>query len=221
MPDSVSSPALLLALSDLDRTDGKALVKSAVKELVARRVLTLEALDGQRGSRRPQRRLVLIEGPEPMPQEPLLATVAQLVARVPSEITHGRVVRDLALVARHLAREAGVRRELVEVALRELVSAGLARTEERKVLGVVKRTVHVRTPAGEAALSRAARLPRLSDGVTGGEGVYVTGGGDLHEVDDTFDSGSDPSFDSSFDSGAGAADGGGGEGGGGGGGGGD
>lgn len=67
MPGPRVPPTLLLALDKLDKADGKALLKSAVKELISRRVLGVEELDEPRRLRRARRRLVLVDGPAPVP----------------------------------------------------------------------------------------------------------------------------------------------------------
>ncbi|MDQ3632799.1 MAG: hypothetical protein M3417_16315, partial [Actinomycetota bacterium] len=155
MPDSLSSPTLLLTLERLDKTDGKALLKSSVKELIARGVLRIEAREEQRRLRRSRQRLLLVDGPQPPPPDRTLAGVARMIAGAPSEVSEGRVVRDLAEVAKHLARQPDVRKVVVGSALSELAAAGLVATGERRVFGLVKRTVHTRTPAGETVLEEA------------------------------------------------------------------
>jgi hypothetical protein len=83
MPGPPVPPTLLLALDALDKADGKALLKSAVKELIGRRVLGVEELDAPRRLSRTRRRLVLVEGPEPIPQERPLTWVAGMVETAP------------------------------------------------------------------------------------------------------------------------------------------
>lgn len=224
MPGSPVPPTLLLALKALGRTDGKALLKSAVKELVARRVLGVETLEQPRRLRRSRTRIVLVDGPEPVPPQHLLSWVAGLVQGAPTELADGQVVRDLTQVAKHLSRGPLVRKVVVEIALTELVDTGLVVTRERKALGVFKRTIHERTAAGEAALEAgAASRRRRGDGGDAGGGFYALGadGDGGHDIDESFDSsldaGFDSSFDSAFDSGFSDGGGGGGDGGGGGG----
>lgn len=226
MPATLDSPTLILALRKLDQADGKALLKLAIKELIALRVLAVETVEERRRMRGPRRRLVLVDGPAPMPPGHLLAGVAEMVASAPTEVADGRVARDLGEVARHLAAHPKVRRRVVEVALAELAAAGLVTTGERRVLGVVRRTVHVRTAAGEAELGDdASRRRSGARGVDGGGGTSFHGSEveNHHHSDGAFDSGFDSafdsSFDSSFDSGFSSGDGGGGGGDGGGGGG--
>lgn len=197
MENDIASPTLLLALRRLARTDAKSLVKSAVKELVAGKVLTLRA-GGSPGFLRRAQRFTLTAGPAPLPPTGILLEVARMVSSAPSHIADGRLVHDLGAVAKHLSGQRGLRRHLLDAALRELADAGLVRQEHRTVLWLVPRTVYLRTPSGDAVLARAA--PRRQ---ADGDGLAFDG----------FDRSFDSSFDSSFD--AGFSDGGGGDGGGG------
>lgn len=204
MPGPRVPPTLLLALDKLDKADGKALLKSAVKELISRRVLGVEELDEPRRLRRARRRLVLVDGPAPVPAERPLTWVAGMIEKAPAEVVDGRVVRDLAKVAKHLAGQPQVRKVVVGVALTQLADTGLVVMTERKALGMFKRTVHARTPAGDAALAAGAEpreRRRSRDGTDAGGGYYAAGaGGDEHDLGEAFDSNFDSSFDSSFDS---------------------
>lgn len=219
MPGCPISTTLLVALRNLDKTDGRQLLKGGVKELIALRVLEVVTLEEPRRLRSPQRRFLLVDGPEPMPSERLLAAIARMVGSAPSELSEGRVVRDLGVVAEHLASQRDVRDRTRDAALAELAHAGLVATEERRALGIIKRTVHLRTPAGEAALERDAsrRRRRASREATGDSyasfGAYGSGDADdSHDpeersdtdldaaLDSSFDAPFEPSFDSSFDS---------------------
>lgn len=160
MPVTTSSPTLLAALRGLGRTDGRVLLRSGVEELVARGVLELEAEEvPDAPSAASGWRLVLLDGPERTVHGRLLVGVALMVADAPSEVVDGRRVRDLAGVARHLARRPGARARVVDLALGELAANGLVATEERTVLRQLTRAVRVRTPAGEAVLARAPAEP--------------------------------------------------------------
>jgi len=191
MTDALRSLTLLLALRDLGKSDGKALLKSAVKELIARRVLGADTIEEQRRMRSPKRRLVLVNGPEPIPSERVLRGAAQMIESAPSELIDGRVVRDLKVAAKHLARQPNVRKRAVDTALEELVDAGLVERKERKALGLVKVKVHVRTAAGDAALEADTSRRRRRDSQDDFDG----------ELDSSFDSSFDSAFDSGFSSG--------------------
>lgn len=223
-----TSPTLLLVLDRLGRTDHRELARTAVRELVALEVLVLQQRDGggRPGSRREP---VLLDGPVGWPSSPVLVHVRQQVASAPSRVEQVRVVRRVEDVAEHLARQPKGRQQLLALALQELAAGGLVRTERRRVLGLFPRTVHVRTPAGEAALLEARRRDPRQDGAPTAAGWDGTGSppdrdrDPADSFDDPFDSSFDTSFDAGFDAGSasGGSDGGGGGGGDGGGGGGD
>lgn len=231
-PDAATSPTLLLVLEELGRTDGGALVKRAVKELIARGVFAAETIEvPRRRLRGARQRVVLFDGAASVPSVGVLDTVARMVREAPEEVLGMRVGRDLAAVARHLARQPDVRRRLPRLALAELVEAGLVVREERRRLVLVRVTVHARTPAGEAVLARGrdGRRRRGAGGGDGDAGMHASSGTDGgHDgvdagwdssfdtsFDSSFDASFDSAFDASFDSGFSSADGGGGDGGGG------
>ena len=89
--------------------------------------------------RRPKTRVVLVDGPGRVLDDPVLEGVARMVASAPTSVLDGRVVRDLGDVAKHLAGQPKARERIVERALAELVALEMVTTEERKALGVVKR----------------------------------------------------------------------------------
>ena len=197
MENDIASPTLLLVLRRLSRTDARSLLRTAVKELVADRVLTLRTNGSPTFLRRAQR-FTLTAGPGPLPSTGVRVEVARLVSGAPSQIVDGQVVRDLRGVSKHLAGQRGLRRRLLDAALHELTEAGLVRQEHRTVLWVIPRTVHVRTPAGDAVLGRAAPRRRAD-----GDGLALDG------FDHSFDSSFDSSFDAGFSDGGGDGGGGG------------
>ncbi len=212
------SPTHLLVLRRLRRTPAKDLLRTALGELVDGGVLVVEAHEVARG-RRNERRLVLRDGAAPAPRGGGLARVAAALAAAPAEVVEGRPARDVAAVAGHLARQGGLRREVLSLVLGELEAAGWVATEERRLLGLLRRLVSVRTAAGEGVLAAAGpdqdRRRASSDGA-----AAVGTGGDAGPRDDPRDE-FDPTFDAGFDGGAASGDGGdggGGDGGGGGGG---
>ena len=227
MPDALSPP-LLLVLRHLDRTDSQAVLRVAVKELIRRQVLLVHEAAGLGPRGRRTRRLVLLEGPASPPDDALLGVVARAIAQVPTETADGRVVRDVAVVARHLARQKELRRHVVQAALAQLAEDGLVTRAQRPFLLVFSRRRHLRTPAGEAL---TARSPALHKGHPATDsGVAAVAGGQLYDTrmhdgrlpEDPTDeehtgSAADPRFDSEFDAGFSSGDGGGGGGSGGGG----
>ncbi len=218
MLDVARSPALLTALVDLDRADGKALIKGALKELVAADAWRVERQRAggwwQRstGGEQP----VLVRGSGAVPAARLHALVAGHVEGARERPGARGPVRPLRDVAKHLARQRDVRRTAVRLALEDLVSAGLVEVQVRGRVRALQRRRHVRTPAGEALVPKR----------NAGEGLWLDGGapgwgGDDDrrldgDLDASFDSSFDASFDSAFDSGFsdGGGDGGGGDGGG-------
>lgn len=198
---TLTSPTLLLVLDRLGRTDHKELARTAVRELVALGVLTLEERDagGRPGSRRGP---VLLDGPVGWPASPVLVHVRQQVAKAPSRVDQGRVVRAVTDVAEHLARQPKGRQQLLALALTELAAAGLVRAEQRRVLRLFPRTVQVRTPAGEAALLEARRREPRQDGAPTAVASDGTGSPPDRDLDDSFDTSFDTSFDAGFDAGS-------------------
>lgn len=240
------SPTLVLVLRKLGRTDSRSLLKLAVKELVARDVLRVETEERRRLGRSRGPKVFLVDGPGPAPPSRALQVAHRHVQAAPSAVRDGRVARELTVVAKHLARRrAGG--EVLAAAVVDLTGMGLVREEERRVLGVFRRRLPVRTPGGDALLEQddgrrratsagpadAAYVPFVVDG-----GAVPYDGRDLDErsgggldgaldpafdgsfdsaFDSSFDAAFDASFDSAFDSGFSDGGGGGGDGGGGGG----
>jgi uncharacterized membrane protein YgcG len=244
---SGASPTLVLVLQNLGRTDGRSLLKQAVKELIARDVLRVESEEKGRGRRRGPR-LWLLEGPAPAPSARALQLTRRQVLDVKAVVHDGRPARELRVVAKALAR-GGAHRGILAAALQDLTAMGLVREEERRTLGIFRRVVTVRTPGGDARVERARRRRDRDRSTGAGDAAFVPVPGDPgaphHDpdrderfdagtdgwADDAFDSSFDGAFDSSFDSAfdssfdsafdSGFSDGGGGGGDGGGGGGGD
>lgn len=226
MPDVASSPTLLIALRDLDSTYGKALLKLALRHLIAQRVLRADAYYAQRMFGGPERRLMLVDGPGAVPNERLLLAVVDSVREVPKRTSRrGRITGDLADVAEQLGREPG-RDGAVELALADLRDAELVRVEQRVRVRLLRRNVYTRTPEGQELLTRL-RIPqrphrfRVIDYPGGWYGsgddaaFRVTNGhpDDVHAAcGSDFDTTFDRNFDTGFDCGDGG-DGGGGDGG--------
>lgn len=226
MPEIGSSPTLLMALRDLGSTDGKVLLKLALRHLIVNRVLRPDVQYVERAYRRPERRPVFVDGPGTVPRERLLCAVAQSVAETqPMFDTGERVVRDLASVAQQLSWHPG-RKHAVKLALDDLHDAGLVHAERQVRLRVLRRTVYTRTPAGQETLTRTRipQHPQLGQGPP--EMGYVAGydysdagltsptSGDqpraMHaDPHSDFDAAFDGSFDGGFDGGDGGGDGGG------------
>lgn len=243
---SGTSPTLVLVLEKLGRTDGRSLLKVAVKELIARGVLGVEPEEQSRLGRRPSKRFWLQEGSAPAPSSRALQLTLRRVMDVKAQVRGGRPSRELKAVAKALAK-GDARREVLAAALQDLIGMGLVREEERRTLGLFRRVVAVRTPGGDALVERERRR-RAGDGSTGGADatyfpVFVDAGAPYDDrgqaeradgaldggldagfdgafdgaFDSSFDSAFDSSFDSAFDSGFSDGGGGGGDGGGGGG----
>lgn len=223
MPEIASSPTLLIALRDLGSTDGKVLLKLALRHLIVNRVLRPDVQYVQRAYRRPERRPVLVDGPGTVPRERLLCAVAESVAEAQPMFDSGeRVVRDLASVAQQLSWHPG-RKHAVELALDDLQDAGLVDAERQVRLRVLRRTVYTRTPAGRETLTRTRipERPQLGQGppvigyVAGyddsdGGFAFPTSGdqpGAMHaDLHSDFDAAFDSSFDGGFDGGDGGGD---------------
>lgn len=241
---SVPSRATLLVLRRLKGADGRSLLKEAVKELITRDVLLVETEEPKRRRRTAKPRLWLYEGAGPVPEDPALRVTLRHVQAAPSTVRDGRVARELAVVAKHLARD-GARRAVLDAALADLTAQGLVHEERRRVLGIVPWRKVLRTPEGDDVLVRArerSRRRRAASDAGGAPFVPATDGGgsagDRHRddhpdldtdldgsldgafdgsFDGAFDSAFDQSFDSAFDAGFSDGGGGGGDGGGGGG----
>lgn len=160
VPDVASSPTLLIALLDLNTTDGKALLKIALRQLIANQVLEPDVYYAERVTGGPQRRPVLVNGAGTVPLERLLRAVANSVARTKPMFYNGeRVVRDLARVAGVLYGRPG-RKYAVELALDDLQDAELVHADRQVRLRVLRRTVYARTRAGQEMLTRMRIPPR-------------------------------------------------------------
>lgn len=203
--------ALLAVLRDLRRADVRGVVKSAIGELVARRALVLEAGDGSRRGRGSRRGLTIALGPASAGNEELMRLVAGMVAAA----LQGRAAipeprQELSAVARRLARQPQLRRRVLHAAFADLEQAGLLIGEERRALGLFRRSVLVRTAAGEAVLRSARGVRRVRAAADGGGGTSSDAGQAGAHRDEQWDRDFDSSFDSGFDSGGGGGDGGGG-----------
>jgi uncharacterized membrane protein YgcG len=237
---SGASPTLALVLAKLGRTDGRSLLKQAVKELIARDALRVETEERPRRDRGRRTRYWLVEGPASAPPSRALQITLRRVMDVKAVVRNGRPARELPAVAKALSR-GGARGAILDAALQDLIAMGLVREEERRTLGLFRRVVAVRTPGGDALVENERR--RRARPVGAADAVYVPvgdSGAPQHDpeyderfdpaqhgvldgsfdgaFDHSFDSAFDSSFDAAFDSGFSDGGGGGGDGGGGGGG---
>jgi hypothetical protein len=163
---SGTSPTLVLVLQELGKTDARSLLKTAIKELIARDVLRVETQERKGLGRRKGPKLLLRDGATSSPPSRALQVAHRLVQGAPSVVVDGRPARELTAVAKHLARS-GARRQVLAAALVDLVGMGLVREEERRVLGLFRRQVAVRTPGGDALLAKDdERRRRRSSGST-------------------------------------------------------
>lgn len=200
---SGTSPTLLLVLHRLGRTDGRTLLKGAVKELVARDVLRAETAEPRVGLRR-RTRVFLSDGPASAPPSRALQVALRHVQATPSKVRDGRVARELSVVARHLAR-GGARREVLAAAILDLTGMGLVHEEERRTLGLFRRRVVVRTPGGDELLRtvqrrRARRAEGGPDPVVVGLAADAgSGTGHVPDLDERSDAAPDGGFDGLFD----------------------
>jgi hypothetical protein len=146
-PLSAAATAVLRA----PRLSGEDALKLALKELVLRRVWSLE--------RRPvgllrRKRAHFVFGPAEAPGlPPLVRADAALRSVVGSS---GRDVGDA--VAIMLQEDRRLPDRVRDDARAELAAAGLVVLERRKLLGLIPRTVVMRTQAGDAWVAEAARM---------------------------------------------------------------
>ncbi|MDO9406894.1 hypothetical protein [Patulibacter sp.] len=220
---SGTSPTLILALQQLSKVDARSLLKTAIKELIARDVYRVEPQPRKGLGKRKGPKLLLLTGPSSSPPSRALQVAHRLVEGAPSIVHDGRPARDLTTVAKHLARN-DARREVLAAAFVDLIGMGLVHEEERRILGLFKRRVVVRTAGGDALLEKDEQRRERHRAAGSSEASYFPivvdpGSGDPHDpsdqddrsdgstdqafdgaVDGSFDGDFDGAFDSSFDS---------------------
>ena len=213
------SAASTLVLRDGGAPPGE-ILKLAIKELVLAGTWRIAEGERTRRVRGPEAVTVLIPGDRPPPGRVPLGLAHSLVASGPVErwgAVEGREVRTL---AKHIARtRRRVGSELLSRVAVDLNHRGLVEWEQRRRLGVFRRTVMVPTAEGRRVLEQYRDLdagPGLegldardrAGAVAGFAGLDALGGFD-HAFDSAFDAGF------SDGGGGGGGDGGGGDGGGG------
>jgi hypothetical protein len=200
------SDAALIVLRELDRADGKAVLKAAIKELVAADAWRINAQPAKR-RRRGRMTMLLTPGEKRAPREAPLPRVSQLIEATPPRAAGG-TIRDLRDVAKDIAKSnRNIRKEIVREVLEDLAEAGLVVREQRRVLGIFPRTRYARTVEGdqrieEETAQRGERRWRPGGASYAGAaaGGYIAAEGVDEIQDSDFDAGVDGAFDSSFDS---------------------
>lgn len=160
MMSELNVPAELV-LRDLDATDTRALLKASVKELIAAgtwRAATGTRRGNLRGTKRIPITVLQLARSEAPPGEPL-AYVHWLIGNTREYEWDGAPGRELGEVAKSIAKTRGAPKEALQRTLADLTARGLVRADERKLLGIIKRTRHVRTDAGEALLATLHPAP--------------------------------------------------------------
>jgi uncharacterized membrane protein YgcG len=205
------SNAALIVLRELDRADGKAVLKAAIKELVAADAWRINASPAKR-KRRARTTMLLTPGGQRPPREAPLPRVSQLIEATPPRAAGG-TIRDLRDVAKDIAKSnRNIRKELVREVLEDLAAAGLVEREQRRVLGIFPRTRYARTvegdqQLGDEAAARDERGWRRRGDPTpyagGAAGAYVgaESAGLIGDTDQGDDAGTDPDVDSGLDAG--------------------
>jgi uncharacterized membrane protein YgcG len=218
---SGASPTLVLVLQKLGKTDGRALLKQAVKELIARGVLRVETEEPGRRRRARGPKFWLVEGSAPTPSSRALQATHRYVLDERPVLRGGRPARELKAVAKALARERA-HKEILAAAILDLTAMGLVRKEQRRTLGLFRRVLTVRTPGGDALVQQEERRRAGARSTGAADAPYfpvVIDPDDPHHdpdqveradaawdgsvdgaLDSSFDGAFDSSFDSSFDS---------------------
>ncbi len=171
-----------LVLRDLDATDTRALLKAAVKELIAAgswRATAGTRRANLRGTRRIPITVLQLARSEVPAGEPL-AYVHWLTGNTREYDWDGAPGRELGEVAKSIAKTRGAPKEALQRTLADLTARGLVRADERKLLGVIRRTRHVRTEAGDALLATLHPVPDPWRRRRSGETWVDTGTGSSH-----------------------------------------
>lgn len=199
------SRASRMVLSNLARTDGKALMKGAIKELVQLGIFDMERVE-RRVRLRSKPQLVLVPTGATVPCDSVLLWARRAVAGAPRQHVGMRAGMELGAVAEAIAKgDPKAAKSLVGLVLADLQGRGLVRSRTGRLLGLFERTTWERTPEGDAELGETASPRRSRGGRDSNRDDptarrHASGEHDERAVDDDMDADVDAGFDSSFDS---------------------
>lgn len=225
------SAAATLVLREGSKADARDVLKLAIKELILEGTWKLATGERTRRVLGPKAVILLVRGDRPPPGRTPLGLAHSLVSSGQVETLGGVEGREVRAVAKSIAKKRPrLRSELIQRVVVDLSNQGLVDWQERRVLGIFRRSRMVPTEAGERALeesrrheaalaalpatkdeadkvlAEAAGLALLAPASVGG--IDLLGGGFDGVFDSSFGDAFDGAFDSAFDSGF--ADGGGG-----------